>query len=458
MKQRGSISILVLTFGVVISITIATLVLFTATQQQSVVRSEYYQQALGIAEAGVYYYRWHLAHEPTDFTDGTGQSGPYLHEYNDPESGVDGSFELEIIAPEPGSQIVTIISTGWINSQPNIRRTVTARFGPEPLTKYSFLHNANVWFGQGITVYGEIFSNGGIRFDGINESTVRSSRATYTCGTETGCSPSRTRPGVWGSGGPSELWEYPVPVFDFDSVITDFSKMKAAAQASGHYRGPSGAYGYHLRFYADGTFRVYRVTSAQNRRGSSAENGCENLYQHISGETLLGTYQVANNNIIYLEDTVWVEGTVRGDTTVVAARLPAGTYSTNAWIPNSIQYTTTDGSDNLGVIAQNNIYFGLNVPDNFVIQAALMAQSGRIMRHNYNVSGCSTYSTAVRDSMSIWGSVISNQKSYWNFMSGSTLRSGFEVRDITYNQQAADTPPPYFPTTEQLRILSWDEE
>jgi hypothetical protein len=44
------------------------------------------ESALHIAEAGVNYYRWHLAHDPVDFTGGTGE-----HEYTDPEGNVVGN-------------------------------------------------------------------------------------------------------------------------------------------------------------------------------------------------------------------------------------------------------------------------------------------------------------------------------------------------------------------------------
>ncbi len=36
------------------------------------------EKAFQIAEAGVDYYRWHLAHASQDFQDGTGKSGPYV--------------------------------------------------------------------------------------------------------------------------------------------------------------------------------------------------------------------------------------------------------------------------------------------------------------------------------------------------------------------------------------------
>ena len=47
------------------------------------------EQAMQIADAGINYYQWHLAHFQTDYQDGTGVAGPYVHEYIDR----DKSFE-----------------------------------------------------------------------------------------------------------------------------------------------------------------------------------------------------------------------------------------------------------------------------------------------------------------------------------------------------------------------------
>jgi len=457
MRNEGSISILVLVMGVVMSITIGGLALFGSVEYTNARRNEAYEKAISVAEAGVYYYRWHLAHDPEDYFDGTGQPGVYEHEYLDPQGASVGRYRLTVTPPDEGSEVVTVKSVGWTNEFSNIKRTVTAKFGPETLTKFSFLHNANAWFGQGITVYGEVFSNGGIRMDGINQSIVRSAKATYTCGTETGCWPSQNKPGVWGSGGPSDLWEYPVPTFDFNGVVTDFSAMKTAAQTTGVYLPHTSSYGYHLVFYADGSVRVYRVTKVNNLKGDDGNN-CVNLYQGINRQTLIGTYQLTDKKIFYAEDPVWVEGTVKGKATVVAARLPVNTYSTDMWIYDNVLYDVKDGSTSLGLIAQNDVIFARNIPNDFEIDAALMAQSGRVIRHDYNYWYCATSSYAIRNKLTIYGSVISSEKSYWNYSSGSTLISGFHDRDITFNQDSSELPPPYFPTYGSVKILSWEED
>ena len=453
-NKRGSISILVLILGVTFAAAIGGLVIVAATQYTSQARDEAFEKALTVAQAGAEYYRWHLAHDPLDFTDGTGEPGAYVHPLSDPYGATEGTFTLTLSPPASGSSIVTITSQGYVNSYPEIKRTVVARYGIPTLAKYSFLHNANVWFGSGLTVHGQVMSNGGIRMDGVNDSTVQSAKATYTCGSETGCNPSQTKNGVWGAGGPSSLWVFPVPPVDFNALALDFSTMKTAAQNNGVYLAASGAY--HILFTSDGNYTVKKVTTAGNQKGWSVESGCENLYQNITGETVLGTYSIVDKPIIFAEDHVWVEGIVNGRVTVVAARFPIDVNKMNIWIPNNLTYIAKDGHSSLGLFAQNNIYYGLNVPNDFAIDAALLAQNGRIIRHNYKVTGCSNYSSAVRNSLTIYGSVISNQKSYWNFGTGPT--SGFRTRTITYDSNLYLNPPPYFPDQGEYEFISWEEK
>ncbi|RJR15449.1 hypothetical protein C4579_02310 [Candidatus Microgenomates bacterium] len=455
-KYLGSISILVLVFGTVFSVAIGGLVIVSLSQYTAANRTESFERALTVAQAGAEYYRWHLAHAPDDFQDGTGAEGPYIHTFQDPYGNTESTFSLSVTPPAEGSTIVTIESEGWLNAYPDIKRKVKARYGIPSLAKFSNLFNANVWFGQGITVHGKIMSNGGIRMDGVNDSTVQSLKETYTCGSETGCSPTQTKPGVWGSGGPQELWEFPVPQVDFNSLIVDFSTMRTAAQNNGTYRGPSGSYGYHVTFNSDSTYTLRRVTNAYNRRGYSVENGCENLYQQIQSQSTIGTYTIADAPIIFLEDDVWVDGVVNGKVTLVAARFPINNYNENIWITDNLTYVAKDGHSNLGLFAQNDIYFGLNIPTNFEVNGALLAQKGHVIRHLYNWWGCSVYSNAVRNSLTFYGSLITNQKSYWNW--GTQPVSGFITRTMTYDPNLYFDPPPYFPSQGEYEFISWEEE
>jgi hypothetical protein len=454
--MRGSASIFVLLFGVVTSVFIGGVVLLASSQYDYMRRNNASEQALSIAEAGVQYYRWHLAHSPSDYTDATGHAGPYVHEYKDPQGGVIGYYSLLVTAPPSGSTTVTISSTGYTKSDPTIKRTVSAQFGIPSLARYSFLHNANSWFGSGLTVHGRVLSNGGIRQDGINDSVIQSAKTTYTCGSETGCSPTLTRPGVWGAGGPSTLWEYPVTAEDFDAISVDFSAMKTDAQASGVYYAASPYAGYHVVFNSNGTVSVYEVRSTSYYRGYDTDTGCTNLYQRISTETLKSTYSLSTKHIFFFEDTVWVNGTVSGKATVVAAKFPIDTNNEDMWISGSVTYAAKNGASQLGLIAQRNIYFVKDLPAIFEIDAALLAQKGKIIRHDYNYGSCATYSNAVRTQLIIYGSIISNQKSYWNW--GTTPSSGFTTRDITYDNHLYLIPPPYFPSSGDYEFIYWSED
>jgi hypothetical protein len=454
--KKGSISILVLVFGVVITVAVGGLVLVAATQYNSSIRTEYLERSLSVAESGVDYYRWHLAHEPLDYNDGTGHAGPFLHTFTDPYGNTDATFSLTIAPPASGSSIVTITSVGWMNAHPEIKRSVKARYGIPSLAKYSFLHNANVWFGSGLSVYGQVMSNGGIRMDGVNNSTISSAKQTYICGSETGCSPNATKNGVWGAGGPSSLWRFPIPVTDFNSLQVDFNTLKTQAQTNGVYLGQSGYYGYHLVFNSNGTVTITKVKTATNQKGWSVESGCENLYQLIGTETAVGTYNIAQKPIIFAEDNIWVNGVVNGQATVIAARFPLTMNYMNIWINDNITYIAKDGHSQLGLFAQNDIYMRYGIPTNLEIDAALLASTGHIIRHNYDYSGCNVMSNAVRNSLTIYGSIISNEKSYWNF--GTDPDSGFITRNITYDPNLYFQPPPYFPSQGQYELISWEEQ
>lgn len=458
-RSRGSIMVGLVFMVATFSIVIYALLIVIGSQFDFTFRQVAYDQALNIAEAGVNYYRWHLAHNPEDYRDGNEEEGPYIHEYRDPQGDLVGYFSLEISAPEEGASFVEIASTGWSVDFPKVKRTVLVQYGQPSFASYSFVSDSSMWFGSGIMVRGPIHSNNGIRMDGTHTTSVTSTKQTYTCGSETGCSPSQTKDGVWGGGGPSELWDFPVTSVDFEGVNVDFNTIQTAAEneSGGIYYGPSGSAGYHGVFNSNGTLSVYRVTGTSYRRGYDSSVGCTNLYERITSETLLDTYSLEDKNLLYVEDTLWLEGTVKGQMLVAAARFPLETYETNIWIRDNIVYEARDGTNKLGILSQHDIYFVLDIPDNFEIDAAMLAQSGKIIRHFYGYWWrCSSYSNAVRNNLTIYGTVISREKSYWNW--GTQPLSGFRTRNVLYDQGMVYEPPPYFPTSGEYKFISWREQ
>jgi len=425
------------------------------------------ETALNISEAGVNYYRWHLAHDPVDFLDGTGTAGPYEHEYSDPQGKAVGKYSLEITPPSLGSSIVTISSTGWSYQYPKVKRKVTVQYGIPSFARYTFLTNASSWYGVGITVNGLIHSNNGIRMDGTNTSLVTSAKEEYTCGSETGCNPAGVRPGVWGAGGDQGLWQFPVPAIDFDSISINLTNMSDSAEADGLHLDNSGSRGYHLTFINNGTVQVRRVTGVSEIYGYSSSGegvgeegvgGCRRLYQLITNETLIGTYNIADTPIIFAEDNLWIEGTIRGRVTVVSATFPTQSSNVDIWIRGNLNYTAYDGRDVLGLISQNNIFLVRNLPQNTRIDGILMAQKGKIIRHGY-YEGCTGNNTnSIRNSLTINGGLINYYKSYWNHTISGNLVSGFTSRTINYDTHLLYAPPPYFPTSGEYEFISWKEE
>ncbi len=177
--QRGVLSLVVLIFGSVAILIISGLVIWVDSNYKSANRAVDQKTALMIAEAGIEYYRWHLAHASNDFQDGTGQPGPYIHDYKDKNGNITGQFSLEIAPPPIGSSVVSIKSTGKTTVDPSIQKIVQAKLGIPSVIKYAVLSNSNIRFENETRVVGPIHANGGIRFDGIAENLVTSSRTAY---------------------------------------------------------------------------------------------------------------------------------------------------------------------------------------------------------------------------------------------------------------------------------------
>ena len=350
-------------------------------------------KAIAIAEAGVNYYRWHLAHAPDDFQDGTGLPGPYVHDYHDNLGNTIGKFSLTITPPSECSNAVVIESTGWLDKDPEVTRTVKVKYGRPSMAQFAFLTNSNVWFGDTETLHGPLHSNGGIRMDGYNDGKTTSAKETYICGPEHGCS-YQTKPGVWGAGQEQSLWDFPVSNIDFDEVTTDLSALKTLAQnsmcsATEDCYWPQLGLGWHIKFLNNGTFDVYRVTKLKNPVWGWDGARWLRESDDIDRESYDGNYNIPGNcGIIFVEDSLWVDGTVKGQTTVVAAKLPDSGSNPKIVINGNLVYAAKDGTNNLGLISQSNIYVPLYAaPNDLEINAVLMAQKGHVFRKYYTTSG-----------------------------------------------------------------------
>lgn len=405
------------------------------------------ETAFQIAESGLNFARWRLAHDPTNLT-------PVSRDLADQLRGTLGTYTLTFTAPVPGSTVVTITSTGHTVNAPTRDVTLEARYGAPSLARYASLTNDDVWYKS--TISGAVHSNGGIRMDGISDSSMTSAKATYVCQTYHGCS-NETKPGVWGTGNNSALWQFPVTSVDYSGLTVDLLSMKAAAQAAGTYFGPSGAYGYHLVLNSTNTYSLYRVTAKTPARSSYAsDTGWQTLSHDIATQTLLSSGAVPANGILYVEDTLWINGDVRSRITVAAGRFP-DTPSTNAdiIINGNISYGgVRDGSRVLGAVAQGHVLIPYSAaPNNLQLDGAYVAQHGRFGRRYYT-SG----SFNIRASITRYGMIASNMVPATAWSSGSTVVSGYQTSSSSYDPNLLYGPPPFFPTSGEYQFLSWTQK
>lgn len=466
-----------LVFGAIAIILLTGFLVWVDSFVRSAVRFSDRASAFTIAEAGIEYYRWHLAHDPTDYEDGTGIPGPYVHLYYDKNNIQIGQFSLDITPPTVGSTVVTVRSTGTLSGNSSIEKIIEVKMGVPSFAKYAAVVNADVRFGAGTEVFGEIRSNGGIRFDGLTHNLVTSALDEYDdpdhsggneFGVHTHVNPTDPLPPA-SVPSRTDVFEvgrqFPVPAVDFDGITQDLSQMKADAQSDGFYRGDSGVFGYDIVLKTDDTFDLYQVNTLD-----SPPSGCTNVVGEdgwgtwsIQSETLLGNYAIPTNGLIFLEDDVWVRGQIdSARITIASARFPDNPSTRSSiTINEDLRYTNNDGQDVIGLIAQKNINIGWNSADTLQVDAALIAQNGRVGRYYYRRPSRSRNRCAphhMKDTITSNGMIGSSKRYGFSWSCGGTYCSGYDTRNLIYDANLLFGPPPSFPlTSENYETISWQE-
>lgn len=505
-KSKGDILILTLIFASIAITVIIGLVNWGVALLANIRNLAAREQAFQIAEAGVDYYQWHLAQAPNDYEDGTGTPGPYVHNFYDKNGNLLGTYSLTITPPPTGSTIVKIVSVGQLASS-TISRSVQETLAIPSLAKFAVVANDNMNFGSGTTVYGPIQSNKGIHFNGVAHNLISSALTTYT-DPDTGLNewaiyttsgtpdpqpntPVNNRPDVFMAGR-----QFPVPAFSFTSLTQSLSQLQGLAQNGGKEWTASGSgfYGYHMVFgvvNGQTEYTMYKVKAFQPATGNCGKDftaqsqinfggqansgtnwgtwsirGITGSTQNLTYETQVNgpnpdfSWPIPNNGLIFVDDNLWVDGTVsNARITVVSANIGATSANnyTNITVNTNLLYKTGDpsGSDVIGLIAQGNINSGMVSDNNYEIDAALVAVNGRVGRfyYNYNCSvGGTDYST--RNSLTLLG-MIATAARYGFAYSDNT---GYAVRNINYDGNLLYGPPPSFPSaTTQYQVISWQQ-
>jgi hypothetical protein len=475
-SRSGQLSVTLLFFAALAVTLISGFVFLAASFLQLSVRSFNRAQAFEVAEAGIEYYRWHLAHDADDYWDGQGASstGPYVHPYFDKNGTRIGQFELAITPPPPGSTVVTIRSTGKVEADLTVTKVIQVKVAIPSFAKYAVAADAYMRFGEGTQLYGEVFSNQGVRVDGVAHNTIRSAVATYDDPDHGGQEefgvhthsvttdplppdPVPTRADVFMAGR-----QFPVPALDFVSITQDLAALKSDSQSSGFYASSSGAQGFDLVFNGS-NYAVYKVTAL-----TPAPGGCTNTSNEegwgtwsIASETLYASGTIPASGKFFFEDNVWVRGTLGGArVSVGAARFPDNA-STRASITvnQDLRYSNFDGSDIISLIAQKDINVGLFSNDVLRIDGALIAQNGRIGRYYYsppndgnNSNRCGP--TVTRQRITLYGMLVSSERYGFGFDDST----GYILREIIYDANLLYAQAPGFPLiTNEYSQVSWDE-
>jgi hypothetical protein len=466
LRQRGITVVLVLVFAAVFGMSVIALTGFIFAQTQLGRSKEVREQALATAEAGLQYYHWFLAHYPNDLEDGTGAPGPYVHTYADPEGDDIGNFSLDIEGNAACGEVqsIDITSTGTVDKDPRFTRTIFGRHARPSVAEYAYIIGTDVWAGADRNITGPYHSNGGIRMDGTNNSLVTSALASWYCTSSFGCNPSQTVGGVFGDGPGDILWQYPESEISFTDMASDFSDMKTYAQNGGIYLEPYGTTeiqyqgywtavdGYHLVFLSDGTVDIYEVTDTKLVWGYQSGIGDRPHYHIIEDENFVERRTIpADCPLIFVEDKVWIEGTVKGKVTVIAADLVSGSYDPDVILRDDINYSTQVGTDGLTVIAENAVLIPPQSPDNLYLQGIFIAQGDRFGRAHY--------SSDKKSQLTIRGTIVSKERVGTRWTCGGSYCSGYANRDNSYDRLQTTNPPPFTPSyTTTPRYILWSEE
>lgn len=486
-NQTGSLLVGVMVYAAIGITTLMAFVSWGVTLSRLADNLPIKEQALQIAEAGIDYYRWHLAHDPDDYEDGTGEPGPYMHAFEDQHGTEIGEYELAITPPGGGSDVLVIESTGRVTGYPDTERTIRVTLSQASLAQYAIVTNNFLRILQNVEVYGKIHSNYGIRFDGIAHNEVTSAQTSYDDASHADTSVEHAvhthakRPpltGIYSTYVSAEAPPNPlatrtdvfmagrsvgVPAVDFTGITSDIVTLQTASQtADGDYYAASGYQGYHIVLKTNDTYDLYRVTNMQ------AAGTCVAGYtpsplptgwvwsvwtiKTSGGQTLLGNYAFPPNGIIYANDNIWVDGTINGARLTIVS---GGSSSRHIVVNTNLTYTNYDGTDVVGLISQGSVVAGLRSDDALRIDAAMVAQSGRVGRYPYGSTGCSTYRN--RASLTTYGMIAANN-SYGFSETDSTSGSGYGTINTSYDSNLMFDPPPGFPSTSDTFVMtSWEE-
>jgi hypothetical protein len=457
------------------------------------------EKAFHIAESGIYFYRWYLAHEIEQknqdeintfwVSNPIGVANPYVKDYLDNNGEKIGEAEINVTFPVSGNyNVVEINSTG--HTLKNLAtRSVRATLRRSIWSDFAVISDSLVCFDKYWTINGKVMGNNGVHFDGVANNIVMSGVGSYN-----DTNPLHTtyngKDGVWTSwaydNGHNCYYnteknscvfmagsKYPVPKKDFSGVTSSLQALKSKAQApsgttlnnctsTGCYFDNS-SQGRRIILKSNGTFDMCPVSDYWTNNGTNQHY--PKKYQKVSGSgtcndcsgACLATYNIPSSGPIFVENNVWLEGTISNKkVTIVAASITDPANNANIFLMNNVKYTSYTGSDIMGIVAEGDIEILKNTPNDLKIDGALLAQNGAVTKPEYNPDCCGSGCTNNKNYINIYGCVVT--KNGLNFSLHKETCPGLILeRVITYDNNLYLYPPPYFPADSFYYVDTWEE-
>jgi hypothetical protein len=502
-KNNGTALVYVLVMIGAASVLFAGTIQFVVSHVRYNVSLEPDEQAFHVAEAGIYFYRWYLAHSLE------GRTASQIQDFWDPSNnplGVDdngdgecdetevyvadfegiGQYKICIIAPERYSTVIMIESEGTVTVNGVTRtRKIRARQRKPSWSEFAILANADMRLRQGTEIFGPVHVNGGFHFDGVAHNIVSSSVESYYASDS---DVRATRPGVWAAANPTSSGQkyidtddrehflagkrYPVVIQDFNSLTSNFNEIRDMAIEDGTYFDSSG----------EGRMIILGAPSATQMSIYGVDGYNSDFDPDVEMETCSGGYwqrigwrwywipgsctsidpivmDIPDNGVVYVEDNIWIEGVLPEDYKVTFAAHDPGSRQPQIFLgTDDLTYANRDSDCVLGLTAEGNIELikdpeqgdDSNDRSELVIDAVLLSQYGRIGRANFG--DC-------KDTITIFGAIATNTRMGFGYNDGHCggIGSGYQHRNLYFDANLLYSPPPLFPTGGSYAVDLWEE-
>ncbi len=443
------------------------LIRFAVSHMQLSFRAEPQQEALHLAEAGIYYYRWylgkHIDGNPSDAVSAFWQNPENVRGADRDSDGVcdedeayeqdyDGTntvgrFRLCVIPPQEGASAAWITATGWTYKEPHLRRSVRVRMRRPAWSEFVLLTdqalnvtNKSAFFN------GSVHSNEGMLMDGVVTGGASASVANYTYG-------GVVRPGVWTSWSDEKntiqnsnvflgAKTFPAAKQDFNKMIVNFTQIADAAKVHYNLDAGPGNFGYHLVFKENGEVTVRIVTRLDKNDPTKI------IEEKYKNEKATPTLKLLPYSAIFIKNDVWIEGVIPAGTLLTISAMHEGEgepRQEGIWINGDLTYGTGSMERTaLGIAAEGSIRvvndpnMGLN--NTLDIHGALLAVKG--------IVGKLSAEGVPKTALNIYGAVAAKQ--------GFVL-DGVSTSSLQYDPNFIMIAPPYFPTGDSIVIDQWTE-